>query len=395
MKSLTKKAQTSFKQARAAIGTALILLTLALFFSLASCASTKVASDENSPRLSKSPHSAKAPDWISGKSESYSDELYLTFAGKGGTRGEAELSAVTGIAAIFSQNVKSLTSVSKRMSATTAEGKTAASVNSNFSKDVTNEVDGDDLIGIEIKEYYESADGVFALAVMDKQKTARLYEKMIAANNEEIARLTGIAPIEEGGTLSQTEYYSFETYARFDFAREISLKNERYLARLNILDFNAAERIQSKVVSSKSLQSKVAQIAGQIPIAVKEQGKSDEPSSAESRIKSALKSAFTQAGFKTEDGSSSPEKSARYALIFSVSFEERATDSSVQCYYSLELTLNDGLLNENLLSTSYSGREASVDFPSAENRATRALETKISQDFAARFADLLSKSAGY
>ena len=321
---------------------------------------------------------AGAPGWIDNKDELYPAAQYFSHVGEGKSKAEAELAAVTGIASVFSQSVKSTTKASKRMSEAVSSGRIATSVNSELAMSTQSKVDADNLIGIEMKDFWEDGKGSFwALAVLDKAKTSAILKQMIDKNAQEITHLVDVDP-------GDADYYSLDTYARFDFAQEVAEQNEGHLARLRVIDPATAKLVANSFESSRSLKSKAVQVAKMIPVYVEVAGDVD------GRVKVALEGVVAGAGFRTSD-----VPMERYVLKASVSFDERNTGSSVQCRYSIEGGLEDTSFAEVLLPLSFTGRETSTDFSSAQNRAVRSIDSKVKKDFAASFQAFLGSIAAY
>ena len=322
---------------------------------------------------------AGAPKWIDNKEAVYPAALYIAHVGEGKSKAEAELAAVTGVAAVFSQNIKSTTKASNRMREASQSGKVAqTSVDSSISRDVQSSVDAENLIGVQIAGFWEDGKGSFwAVAVLDKKKASGIYQQMIRKNTQEIAHLVDI-------DTRAADYYSLETYARYDFAREVAGQNEALLSRLQVIDLNAARGVEGSFPSSRSLRGEAAGVARMIPVYVEVAG--DETG----RLKAALEGVFSSAGFRTSD-----IKMERYVFKASVHFTRRDTDSSVQCSWSLEGNLDDTSFAETLMPFLMNGRESSTDFANAKNRAVKALEGKIKKEFAASFNKFLSSIAAY
>ncbi len=109
------------------------------------------------------------PEWVSAPASVYPNNKYLHYVGYASDRAKAEVQAINGLAAIFSQSVKSDSTASQRMTQAKSEGKVATATVSSFNQDVLRSVNVDDLIGVEIKEFWFDGDesGKIAAAFMD------------------------------------------------------------------------------------------------------------------------------------------------------------------------------------------------------------------------------------
>ena len=348
-----------------------LILSLALLVLAASVFARK----KDQPKATTLPR----PNWVDNVSSVYPSASYIAYVGEGKSKDEAELAAVTGVAAVFSQSIKSTAKASKRMGEAAQSGKVAqTNVDSSISRDVQSSVAAENLIGVQIDGFWDDGKGsTWAVAVLDKKKASGIYQQMIRKNAQEIAHLVDIDTMDEN-------YYSFETYARYDFACEVAGQNEALLSRLQVIDLNAARQFEGNFPSSRFLRGDAVAVAQMIPVYVEVKG--DETG----RMKRALEGVFTEAGFRTSD-----VPIERYRLEATAYFERRNTDSSVQCWYSLEGSLTDWELAEVLLPLSLNGREASNDFVWAKNRAVRSIEAVIKRDFAPRFGEFLTSIVAY
>ncbi|MCR4791088.1 MAG: hypothetical protein K5839_08455 [Treponemataceae bacterium] len=318
---------------------------------------------------------APMPDWVTEPGSVYPDSQYFAQIGYDADRITSEVKACTAIASIFSQNVTEKTKASRRMQQAQANGLVSTSQSSSLSQDVTRNVNAENLIGVEIKgAWYSPKENVwYSIAVMDKPKTCEIYRQMISKNNEEIEELMEYETDDE---------YSFETFARIDFAQEIAALNERHLDRLRIINADLAASLKAQCRSAKELKLQLVEIAKNIPICVIVNGDVD------NRIRAAFSSVFTKAGFRA---STNPNE--RYVYEIDASFEESTTTDgkNFRCQYSLTGQLTDTGLDEELMAYSKSGRKTDVDFSKAKIKTLSAVETEIEKNFAKEFDKFLKE----
>lgn len=314
----------------------------------------------------------KEPTWVSVPKKVYNPEKYLSYVGKAKDKSQAELLAVEGIASVFEQDVASASVSSSRMEQASNEGKVAIAKSQNFNSKIMRKVDVDSLVGIEIKEYWTDAEkNIYVIAVLDKPKTSLLYSNMIEKNNAEIKKLLNAKTDDE---------FSFENYARIDFAREISVLNEKYLSRLSVIDFDKASELEKQTVSASDINAMLLQIAKQIPVYVYFQNDSD------GRVRSAYAKMLNSFGFRT-----SQERNERYSFTGSMSFEQNIPKdkSSVQCRYTFKADLKDSAFAQNLFTLSFDGRNSSNSYSDAQNRALRAIEARAAGNSTEEFRKFL------
>lgn len=315
----------------------------------------------------------KAPAWINTPAKVYPAEKYMYSVGNAGDRGSAELKAVQGLAAMFSQNIDSDTTAEKRLLQGMADGTVATASIASFDMKVTRTVSQSDLIGIEIPEYYqdEKHSVWYAIAVIDKGKVSALYEDMIKKNNESVQKL-----------LSKVTDASLDSYAFCDYAADIARLNEGYMARLTVINSDAAARLQSSCKSSKDIKITLMEIAGKIPVRVSIENDED------GNIAAAFSDVITSHGFKTTKDSLS-----RYSFTGSVKFSESKTSdgTNVHCRYEITTYLKDNAKGTELFPFTLTGRDAHVDFAGAKIRAKKSIEKKIKSDFNSKFSGYLKQ----
>ena len=109
------------------------------------------------------------PDWINTPAAVYPSSSYITYVGYGADRDSAEIKALQGIASVFGQSIKSDSESSQRMIQAKSEGKIATTNISSFNQNILRSVDVNNLIGVEIKEFwFDGTSSWYAIAVLDK-----------------------------------------------------------------------------------------------------------------------------------------------------------------------------------------------------------------------------------
>lgn len=356
-------------------GKTVVFLMLAFAFATQAFGKSKsVASAEQST-------SKRQPEWVDNPYSVYPSDRYFATHGEGDERTAAEVNAIAGIASIFTQSIKTNTASSRRMEQAVIDGKVAFADISSIDTDTRQQVDSENLIGVEIKDsWLDTKSGRWhTVAVLDKTKTSELYLTMIKKNSDEIARLIDVDESD-----SQI-FYSFETYARFDLAKDIAEQNESYLVRFQVINPSLAMTVKDSFPSSKTIAGRNLDIASKIPIYIEIENDND------NRLAKAFSSVIAQAGFRT-----SGTKDANYFLTGSVSYSERETKDgkTVQCSYVIDASLRNSA-SEILIPFSVTGREGSTTYSDAQNRSVRTLEGKIKSEFQTSFAEFLSNLAAY
>lgn len=309
----------------------------------------------------------KMPRWITLPSDVYPAEKYMNGTGSGTNRETAELEAVRNLSSVFGQTVKSNTAASKKMEQALSEGKVSFSSAENLQQNITSQIEAENLIGIEIAEYFYNKPEKkwYAVAILEREKTAAVYQKYIEKNDAAVRKA-----IKE----SEKNPGTFYGYSEICFAAEIASENDKLVKNLTVIDFESGSEISKKIVSLKNTQLTKKKFAENITIYVQISGDKD------NKIKSAFQDIFSKYGFKT-----SPSKKEKYNLEGKYSSEISQKGKIIYCVYSLDLDFSDVLQAESLFAINLKGREGSLSESDATNRTYRALEKDIGTQFSKNF----------
>lgn len=309
----------------------------------------------------------KMPEWITLPSGVYPAEKYMNGTGSGTNRETAELEAVKNLSSVFGQTVKSNTAASKKMERALSEGKVSFSSAENLQQNITSQIEAENLIGIEIAEYFYNKPEKkwYAVAILEREKTAAVYQKYIEKNDAAVRKA-----IKE----SEKNPGTFYGYSEICFAAEIASENDKLVKNLTVIDFESGSEISKKVVSLQNTQLAKKKFAENITIYVQISGDKD------NKIKSAFQDIFSKYGFKT-----SPSKKEKYTLEGKYSSEISQKGKITYCVYSLDLDFSDVLQAESLFAINLKGREGSLSESDATNRTYRTLEKDIGTQFSKNF----------
>lgn len=309
----------------------------------------------------------KMPEWITLPSGVYPAEKYMNGTGSGTNRETAELEAVRNLSSVFGQTVKSNTAASKKMERAISEGKVSFSSAENLQQNITSQIEAENLIGIEIAEYFYNKPEKkwYAVAILEREKTAAVYQKYIEKNDEAVRKA-----IKE----SEKNPGTFYGYSEICFAAEIASENDKLVKNLTVIDFESGSEISKKIVSLQNTQLAKKKFAENITIYVQISGDKD------NKIKSAFQDIFSKYGFKT-----SPSKKEKYTLEGKYSSEISQKGKIIYCVYSLDLDFSDVLQAESLFAINLKGREGSLSESDATNRTYRTLEKDIGTQFSKNF----------
>lgn len=309
----------------------------------------------------------KMPKWITLPSGVYPAEKYMNGTGSGTNRETAALEAVRNLSSVFGQTVKSNTAASKKMERALSEGKVSFSSAENLQQNITSQIEAENLIGIEIAEYFYNKPEKkwYAVAILEREKTAAVYQKYIEKNDAAVRKA-----IKE----SEKNPGTFYGYSEICFAAEIASENDKLVKNLTVIDFESGSEISKKIVSLQNTQLTKKKFAENITIYVQISGDKD------NKIKSAFQDIFSKYGFKT-----SPSKKEKYNLEGKYSSEISQKGKIIYCVYSLDLDFSDVLQAESLFAINLKGREGSLSESDATNRTYRTLEKDIGTQFSKNF----------
>lgn len=309
----------------------------------------------------------KMPKWITLPSGVYPAEKYMNGTGSGTNRETAALEAVRNLSSVFGQTVKSNTAASKKMERALSEGKVSFSSAENLQQNITSQIEAENLIGIEIAEYFYNKPEKkwYAVAILEREKTAAVYQKYIEKNDAAVRKA-----IKE----SEKNPGTFYGYSEICFAAEIASENDKLVKNLTVIDFESGSEISKKIVSLQNTQLIKKKFAENITIYVQISGDKD------NKIKSAFQDIFSKYGFKT-----SQSKKEKYNLEGKYSSEISQKGKIIYCVYSLDLDFSDVLQAESLFAINLKGREGSLSESDATNRTYRTLEKDIGTQFNKNF----------
>lgn len=309
----------------------------------------------------------KMPRWITLPSDVYPAEKYMNGTGSGTNRETAALEAVRNLSSVFGQTVKSNTAASKKMERALSEGKVSFSSAENLQQNITSQIEAENLIGIEIAEYFYNKPEKkwYAVAILEREKTAAVYQKYIEKNDAAVRKA-----IKE----SEKNPGTFYGYSEICFAAEIASENDKLVKNLTVIDFERGSEISKRIVSLQNTQLTKKKFAENIIIYVQISGDKD------NKIKSAFQDIFSKYGFKT-----SPSKKEKYNLEGKYSSEISQKGKIIYCVYSLDLDFSDVLQAESLFAINLKGREGSLSESDATNRTYRTLEKDIGTQFSKNF----------
>jgi len=310
------------------------------------------------------------PAWVNSADSVYNRNQYVAAVGYASSREMVEKNALLNLIAIFGQSIYADTTTTNTYQEVVKNGKTTGYTDSiEIENTIIRSAAMDSLVGAEIKEiWYDSKSTYYAVAVLEKAKTAQLYSEMIRANQNLIKNLI---------TMSQTEKNSMEGYSRYQFAAVVADINISYGNLLRII--GATPPGELKMGDDYRLEA--VDIAKAIPIGLNVQNDKSE------RIQGAFAKAISDLKFRSGGVNS------RYVLDVNIVTSPVDLPNQTNKYTRIELRANlmDMSSETVLLPYNYNTREGHVSQSEADNRAYAAAERKIKDDYAKIFNSYISQ----
>jgi hypothetical protein len=338
---------------------------LALAFS--ACAGTPASGGASSGN--------KRPVWVNNRYAAYNELQFVAETGTGGSPELAAKNALANLVSYFGQSIQADQQITNTYQSAVKSGAAAdwaedTCVNST----ITTSAALDSLVGAEIRETWFDGNGTYyALAVMDKAKTARIYTDMIKSNQAMIARLV---------EMSAGEKTTLEGFSRYQLAAAAADINIAFGNLLSLVGSAPPAGLQK----GDAYRLAAEDISKSIPVAVEVKNDRD------GRIRDAFAKALAELRFKS-GGASSGGGAAPYVLQVDLSLNEvqLANQQNKFVRYVLNANLVDVRGKTTLLPYSINGREGHLTLPEAENRAVASVERRIGAEYKNLLSEYLAQ----
>ena len=322
------------------------------------------------PGVDSDVRSGRAPAWVNSVDSVYPRSRYAAAAGFAPNRAMAEKNALAALASFFGQSVQVNTSAVSAYRQAVVNGVTDGWIDTaEMSGVVKTQSSQDNLLGAEIREvWFDSKDTYYAVAVMEKARSAGLYSELIQANLNIIKNLLAMTP---------NEKYSLEGVIRYRFAAAAADINVSCANMVRLLDFSAPDGI----VSGDEYRLEARNIAKTIPVGI------TVTYDRQGRLFGAFAKCFTDLGFETNTGGS------RYVLNVNSSVSPVDLPNNPNYFSRIEIAANltDTNLSIVLLPYNFNAREGHLTQAEAENRAIASAQRDINETFADALSEYLSR----
>ena len=318
------------------------------------------------------PDNRPKPAWVDTPDAVYTKQLYISAVGYGSDRNQAERDALGKLTGVFGQSVQAELKTISNYSEAVKSGAIQVSGNNSVQNAITTSAEMDTLVGAEIADvWYDNKSVYYAAAVMEKEKTSALYADLIQSNKRIIDDLVNIDDVDRN---------TLDAYSRYLLAGTIADANRVYANVLTIVG-NTRGINPAEMKKGDDYRLQAAAVAKNIPIGVTVSGDRND------RIRNAFSKALGAAGFRSGGNNS------RYMLnvVYTMSQVELPAQQNKFIRYQANAGLEDTSGgNSVLVSYDVSGREGHLTVPEAEERALRAAEKKIADEFVTALNDYLS-----
>ncbi|MCL1932136.1 MAG: LPP20 family lipoprotein [Treponema sp.] len=310
------------------------------------------------------------PAWVDSVDSVYGKAQYVAAVGYAADRALAEKNALASLTAFFGQSIQADQTIVQTYQEAVRNGVTTGwSDNLASQNTIRTSASMDTLIGAEIKEvWFDSRSTHYAVAVMEKTKTAQVYTEMILANQNIINNLVTMSPAEKN---------SLEGFSRYQFAATVADVTVSYGNLLRVI----GAAVPAGIVRGDDYRLEAQNIVKAIPIGVTV---SNDKSG---RIQGAFAKALTELGFR------SGGNNARYVLRVEVTVSPVDLPANANKFARMELSANltDTGAGAVLLPYNFNNREGHATMPEAENRVYLAAERKINEEYAKLLNGYLSQ----
>jgi len=309
------------------------------------------------------------PNWINNPYAVFPRDRYLAVVGTAASRTDAERRAFAALAAFFGQSIRADLTVATVYSEAVTNGIITVSENTQVRDTVVTAASLDTLIGAEIGNVWDDGRGtIYALAYIDKGRTAAVYTEIILMNQRNIDNLLAISAAEKN---------TFNGYARYKLASLIAAMNVKYTGIVSLSgDTNASFNLSNP----DALVLETSNIIRNITVGFNVSGDSN------NRVRDAFARALSGEGLRTQ-GSNTP-----YVLEVNINMNEITYPGNnfIFCRYTLSANLIERATGSVLLPFSVSDREGHSTYEAAQTRALSTMERTINERYPVLFREYLT-----
>ncbi|MDR0552218.1 MAG: DUF4136 domain-containing protein [Spirochaetaceae bacterium] len=321
------------------------------------------------------------PNWVNAPYAAYDKKFYLAYTASGQSRENAEAAAFAGLAGYFGQSVTGELSTSESYREERGK-KSGASSEQSLDSVVQISTSMNNLAGAEIGALWQDTKdrAWYAVAFMDKAKSAALYSAMLDEKNAALTRMTAHIRADDlsNEVSDKKPAVTLEDIVRLRQAAAHADECARLAAAVHLL---GGSRRNAAATDGGEFRRRARALAAAIPVSQDISG-----ADAEGRLAAAFARSLEGAGFSTSSGGARYKISASYHSAPAV----LAGQKNTFVRYELTAGLTDTKTKNTLFTWTANGREGHISENEASQRALRAACERVKTEFSAELEAYLS-----
>lgn len=320
---------------------------------------------------------AAKPEWVDAPESVYPASIYISAVGESTKREWAEQNALSNLSRFFKTSISVTQDVSDRYLTLLNDSNTTNSQETEVLESILITSKQDSLIGAKIAQTWIDEEGrCYAVAVMEKQKTAQIYSELVNKHTLEINKL-----LEK----SKNADSILTAYSDLSLAYVLAAVNDDLLSVISVVDVNLWKKIYPEYGTAQTVKKLASEEASKITVNLIYDASVDD------RIVSAFADVFTGMNFKVQKNGGGDYN---FTIDYKVEQIVLADNPNKFCRYTVNGTFADAKTGKILSSFSENGREGHVSYTEAYQRVLRVSEEKILDDFAVKFNKFIDTFAG-